>query len=143
MTEERSRRGRNNKARGKSVEREVARLVGGKRVPDIGGEFADVQTETAVYEVKSRQSRTPALIAKAWHQATVAAEATGKDPYVVLAYAPGPFQPRELQSGASWRVLRAMRWPETAKPERLRARAWLERADGAIVAMAGERCRAR
>jgi len=52
----------------------------------------------------------------------------------------GPFQPDELRSGKPWRVLQAMRWPETAKPERLRARAWLERADGGIVAMAGERC---
>jgi hypothetical protein len=52
----------------------------------------------------------------------------------------GPFQPAELRSGKPWRVLQAMRWPETAKPERLRARAWLERSDGRIVAMAGERC---
>ena len=55
----------------------------------------------------------------------------------------GPFEPRELQSGRPWRVIQAMRWPETAKPERLTARAWLERADGRIVAMAGERCDAR
>jgi len=55
----------------------------------------------------------------------------------------GPFQPTELQSGKPWRVLQAMRWPETAKPERLRARAWLEHADGRIAAMAGERCNAR
>jgi hypothetical protein len=55
----------------------------------------------------------------------------------------GPFQPAELRSGKPWRVLQAMRWPETAKPERLRARAWLESADGRIVAMAGERCDAR
>ena len=52
----------------------------------------------------------------------------------------GPFQPRELQSGKPWRVLQAMRWPETAKPDRLLARAWLERADGSIAVMAGERC---
>lgn len=52
----------------------------------------------------------------------------------------GPFQPAELRSGKPWRVLQAMRWPETSKPERLRARAWLERADGRIVTMAGERC---
>src|SRR5262245_3058225 len=42
----------------------------------------------------------------------------------------GPFEPAELRSGKPWRVLQAMRWPETAKPERLRARAWLERPDG-------------
>jgi hypothetical protein len=52
----------------------------------------------------------------------------------------GPLEPAELRSGERWRVLRSMRWPETAKPERLHARAWLERADGRIVAMAGERC---
>jgi len=52
----------------------------------------------------------------------------------------GPFLPSELGSGKAWRVLQAMRWPETAKPERLRARAWIERADGHLVAMAGERC---
>ena len=33
-----------------------------------------------------------------------------------------------------------MRWPDTAKPERLRARAWIEQPDGRIAAMAGERC---
>jgi len=52
----------------------------------------------------------------------------------------GPFRPQELGSGKAWRVLQAMRWPETAKPERLLARAWIERADGRLVAMAGERC---
>ena len=52
----------------------------------------------------------------------------------------GPFRPHELGSGKAWRVLQAMRWPETAKPERLLARAWIERADGHLVAMAGERC---
>ncbi len=52
----------------------------------------------------------------------------------------GPFHPHELGSGKAWRVLQAMRWPETAKPERLLARAWIERADGRLVAMAGERC---
>jgi hypothetical protein len=52
----------------------------------------------------------------------------------------GPLQPRELQSGKPWRVLQALRWPETAKPDRLLARAWLERSDGSIALMAGERC---
>ncbi|MCW5659859.1 MAG: hypothetical protein KIT60_19345 [Burkholderiaceae bacterium] len=52
----------------------------------------------------------------------------------------GPFQPGERLSGKPWRVVQAMRWPETAKPERLFARAWVEHADGRIVAMAGERC---
>ena len=36
--------------------------------------------------------------------------------------------------------LRALRWPETAKPERLQARAWLEAPDGRVLAMAADRC---
>jgi len=54
----------------------------------------------------------------------------------------GPFMPDELRSGEPWRALQAMRWPETAKPARLHARAWIEDAGGRIVAMAGERCAA-
>jgi hypothetical protein len=38
---------------------------------------------------------------------------------------------------------RAMRWPETAKPERLRAVAWVESAHGVIVAFARGDCGAR
>jgi hypothetical protein len=52
----------------------------------------------------------------------------------------GPFEPAELRGGKPWRLLQAMRWPDTAKPERLRARAWIEQPDGRIAAMAGERC---
>jgi hypothetical protein len=52
----------------------------------------------------------------------------------------GPYAPSELRSGAAWELLHAMRWPETAKPVRLRARVWIEDAGGRIVAMAGERC---
>ena len=55
----------------------------------------------------------------------------------------GPFEPAELRSGKPWQRLHAMRWPETAKPARLRAQAWIEQRDGRIVAMAGERCDAR
>jgi hypothetical protein len=52
----------------------------------------------------------------------------------------GPYAPSELRSGQAWDLLHAMRWPETAQPARLRARAWIEDAGGRIVAMAGERC---
>ena len=55
----------------------------------------------------------------------------------------GPFAPTELRSGEAWDMLYAMRWPETAQPVRLRARAWIEDAGGRIVAMAGERCAAQ
>lgn len=36
--------------------------------------------------------------------------------------------------------LSALRWPETAKPSRLQARAWVESADGRILAVAADRC---
>jgi hypothetical protein len=55
----------------------------------------------------------------------------------------GPYAPTELRSGGAWDLMHAMRWPETAKPVRLRARAWIEDAAGRIVAMAGERCTAQ
>ncbi len=83
------RRGRNNRERGKAVEREVAALYGGWRNIDRGGKWGDVQTETQVIEVKGRQTSTPKLIAGAWDQATEAAENTGKDPLVVLTYIDG------------------------------------------------------
>ncbi len=37
--------------------------------------------------------------------------------------------------------LRALRWPTGAKPERLQARAWIEAADGRLLAVAAHRCR--
>jgi hypothetical protein len=52
----------------------------------------------------------------------------------------GPLEPAELRNGKPWQLLQAMRWPETAKPVRLRARAWIEQHDGRIVAMAADRC---
>ena len=36
--------------------------------------------------------------------------------------------------------LRALRWPSTALPERLQARAWIEGPDGAVLAVAADRC---
>ncbi|MBE7427746.1 MAG: hypothetical protein HS106_17265 [Ideonella sp.] len=55
----------------------------------------------------------------------------------------GPLPAEDLRRGQPWQYQLAMRWPETAKPARLRARAWIEDARGRIVAMAGERCGAR
>ena len=80
-------RGRNNKKRGASVEREVAKLFGTVRNIDRGGKFGDIQTNSLVIEVKSRQQVTPKLISGAWDQALEAAAETGKDPLVVLVYA--------------------------------------------------------
>jgi len=89
MTIDRSRLGRNNRARGASVERWVAKLVGGWRNIDRGGAWGDVQTVSRVVEVKSRQTSTPNLIAGAWEQATEAAAKTGKEPSVILCYIDG------------------------------------------------------
>ena len=36
--------------------------------------------------------------------------------------------------------LRALRWPDTAQPTRLQARAWIEGPDGAVLAVAADRC---
>lgn len=55
----------------------------------------------------------------------------------------GPLPADDLRRGRPWQYQLAMRWPETAEPARLRARAWVEDARGRIVAMAGERCGAR
>jgi len=55
----------------------------------------------------------------------------------------GPLPAEDLRRGQPWQYQLAMRWPETAKPVRLRARAWIEDARGRVVAMAGERCAVR
>lgn len=52
----------------------------------------------------------------------------------------GPINLHALRPGRPVRTLQAMRWPETAKPERLRARAWIEAADGRVIAVTAERC---
>ena len=96
------RRNINNKRRGTKTERDVARLVGGQRVANMGGRFFDVQTPSAGYEVKSRQQRTPRLIAGAWEQAQRAAQETGLEPNVVLAFVDGGkrrfWQVKELEA---------------------------------------------
>lgn len=89
--------------------------------------------------------RAPAGSA-AW-VALVESVASGTDgtaaPRELVRTVSGPLTPPELRQGKPWQHLLAMRWPETAKASRLRARAWIEDARGHIVAMAGERCGAR
>jgi hypothetical protein len=55
----------------------------------------------------------------------------------------GPLALGELHSGQRIKSLHALRWPETARPKRLRARAWIEDGLGRIVAVAGEGCALR
>ena len=57
----------------------------------------------------------------------------GPLPLDAMRPAPGSKRPRIGH-------LRAMRWPDSAQPERLQARAWLEAADGAMLAVASSRC---
>ena len=65
---DRSNRGRNNKRRGKEYERRVARALGGVRNIDSARPHTDVETDDAVYEIKSTQSSTPAWLDKATSQ---------------------------------------------------------------------------
>jgi hypothetical protein len=54
------------------------------------------------------------------------------DGLVGLAAAPSPDLPVSH--------LRALRWPEGARPERLQARAWIEAPTGQVLLMAADRC---
>jgi hypothetical protein len=45
-----------------------------------------------------------------------------------------------LDTQRNFQQLRALRWPETAKPERLQARAWIESPSGQVLLMAADRC---
>lgn len=85
-------RGRNNKMRGKSIERRVAKLLTRLRAmpfnrnPDNGTKVADIESHAEVVEVKSMQRATPPILRRAWLQAEAAREETGKEPRVVLSY---------------------------------------------------------
>lgn len=52
----------------------------------------------------------------------------------------GPWPIDALRPSSPLDHLAALRWPEGVRPERLRARAWLEAPDGRILAMAADRC---
>lgn len=52
----------------------------------------------------------------------------------------GPWPIDALRPSSPLDHLAALRWPEGTRPERLRARAWIEGPDGRILAMAADRC---
>jgi hypothetical protein len=52
----------------------------------------------------------------------------------------GPLPLDALRAGRATSHLRALRWPETAQPTRLQARGWIEAPDGALLAIATDRC---
>ena len=64
----------------------------------------------------------------------------GKMPTTLVRSVAGPLPLDTAQPGQRLTHLRTLRWPETAKPERLQARAWLEAPDGRVLAMAADRC---
>ena len=76
---DRSNRGRNNKRRGKTYERRVAKALGGVRNIDSARPHTDVETDDAVYEIKSTQSSTPAWLDKATSQLSKASIESKKD----------------------------------------------------------------
>lgn len=88
---DRQRLGRNNKIRGAQEERNVLALLESyfgetfTRVGNRGTSSADVESETVVVEVKSRQSSSWRLLRDAWAQIEIAAEETGKEPWLVIS----------------------------------------------------------
>ena len=53
----------------------------------------------------------------------------------------GPLPLGTLQPGKTMTHLRALRWPASAEPTRLQARAWIEGPDGRLLAVAADACR--
>jgi hypothetical protein len=53
----------------------------------------------------------------------------------------GPLPLTTLQPGKPLTHLRALRWPTSAEPTRLQARAWVEGPDGRLLAVAADACR--
>ena len=71
-------RGRNNKNRGKVYERRVAAALGGIRNISNSQPHTDVETDDAVYEVKSTQTATPSWLLRAMSQLELASEESNK-----------------------------------------------------------------
>ena len=74
-----------NSRRGKDAERRLAKAVGGKRNPNIGGAQADVETAFAAYELKSRLT-LPEWLLHGMRQAEGHAHRTGKAGVLVIEH---------------------------------------------------------
>ena len=84
------RRGRNSKARGKAVEREVAKLLGLSRNRDGGPRGTpDLESDTMIVEVKSHQTPTPRWIANAWEQVMNAPDNSGRERATIHTFIDG------------------------------------------------------
>jgi hypothetical protein len=92
----------------KRHERQVARLLGGQRLPNTGRRGPDALSPIWSIEVKTRRS-LPRWLLEAVHQAQEGARATGRLPLVVLVHAPGQgrrarrYALMPLEALASWR----------------------------------------
>ena len=85
-----SKRGRNNKNRGKVWERKIAEVFGGKRNISDSTPHTDIETDTEVFEIKSRQVKMPALFDGAFKQLALASEESNKEQGgVVVVYTGG------------------------------------------------------
>ena len=85
-----SKRGRNNKNRGKVWERKIAEVFGGKRKISDSTPHSDIETDTEVFEIKSRQVKMPALFDGAFKQLALASEESNKEQGgVVVVYTGG------------------------------------------------------
>ena len=82
-----SRRGRNSKARGKSIEREVARLLDATRNRDGGPKGTpDIENEFVIVEVKSHRTPTPKWIMGAWDQVMSAPDELDRERFTVHTF---------------------------------------------------------
>lgn len=61
-------------------------------------------------------------------------------PRALVRSVAGPVPLAEPAPGQAFSQLRALRWPEGARPERLQARAWIESPGGQLLLMAADRC---
>lgn len=62
-------------------------------------------------------------------------------PRVLVRALAGPLNLDAARPGQPLTHRQSMRWPETAEPDRLQPRGWIEAEDGRIVAVAGVGCR--
>jgi hypothetical protein len=92
----------------KRHERQVARALGGERLPNIGRRAPDVLSPSWAVEVKTRRS-LPRWLLAAIAQAEEGARASGRLPLLVLVLAPGKgrkarrFALMPLEALVSWR----------------------------------------
>jgi hypothetical protein len=100
---ETQRRGRNNRARGNAIEREIARSLGLRRVGQFGGP-EDVAGELFVAQVKSGGAFPERL----WQWLKAVPATAAQTPLLVVTDAPGPGHRRralvilELHEWAAW-----------------------------------------